>query len=645
MKKNIYLVQVGDGFSAHSKSAYLPYAAGVIAAQAWSNPKVNAEFSLKRIIFLRETPEELIETLDEPFLVGFSCYLWNFEYNKAVARQVKGKYPNCLILFGGHQVTSDTSLLESNPFIDILIHGEGEEVFEKLLVALSENGEIDRVPNIIYRKKDGTLIQSKKERILGTDYPSPYTEGFFDDILKSHPDMGFSAILETNRGCTNNCSFCDWGPHETKVRMFPIERVKGDIRWFSENKIEYIWGADANFGQFERDRQIAEWLVEAKEKNGYPLRMKVNYAKYNNLNVFELSKCFAESDLSKSTTISFQTLSDTALENIGRRNMTIEHFSDLIFLYRSEGIPTYTELILALPGETYESFTQGIGKLIDSGQHSTIEIYDCVLLPNAQISDKDYVEQHRIKSVCVPFFQYHCENTADEVVEYWDLIISTATMPTEDWIKSKMFALTVQGLHCLGLLRFFAIYLRNSMDVPYHIFYQHLINWAFEHPDTALGKIFSETYQKVVGVPEGKNEQYWFDLKFGDVRWTLDEGIFLFLSTDIERFYREIEPFLKSLRIESSVFEQLMLYQINIIHIPDNEPKQLEFDYDFHNYFSKAMKNVPTKLLKKKNKVRISTDSFDSLADYARETVWYGRRLDKTVCSLEDGSLMVEYLS
>lgn len=153
MKKNIYLVQVGDRFSAHNKSAYLPYAAGVIAAQAWSNPKVNAAFSLKRIIFLRETPEELIETLDEPFLVGFSCYLWNFEYNKAVARKVKDKYPECLILFGGHQITSDTSLLESNPFIDILIHGEGEEVFEKLLVALSENAEIDRVPNIIYRKR------------------------------------------------------------------------------------------------------------------------------------------------------------------------------------------------------------------------------------------------------------------------------------------------------------------------------------------------------------------------------------------------------------------------------------------------------------------------------------------------------------
>jgi putative methyltransferase len=645
MKKNIYLVQVGDRFSAHNKSAYLPYAAGVIAAQAWSNPKVNAAFSLKRIIFLRETPEELIETLDEPFLVGFSCYLWNFEYNKAVARKVKDKYPECLILFGGHQVTSDTSLLESNPFIDILIHGEGEEVFEKLLVALSENAEIDRVPNIIYRKKDGILIQSKKERILGTDYPSPYTEGFFDDILKSHPDMGFSAILETNRGCTNNCSFCDWGPHETKVRMFPIERVKGDIRWFSENKIEYIWGADANFGQFERDRQIADWLAEAKEKNGYPLRMKVNYAKYNNLNVFELSKRFAESDLSKSTTISFQTLSDTALENIGRRNMTMNHFAGLISLYRSEGIPTYTELILALPGETFESFIRGVGDLIDSGQHATIEMYDCVLLPNARMSDKDYIERYQIKSVSVPYLQHHGENSPDDVIEYWDLVVSTATMPVKDWLKSKIFALTVQGLHGLGPLRFFAIYLRNAMDIPYHRFYQKLIDWAFEHPETTVGKFYLEAYQKVASIPEGRNEQYWFNPQFGDVRWALDESLFLNISVDIENFYREIEPFLKSFRIEDAVYEQLMLYQKNVISIHDNRPRQLELDYDFQDYFSKSMKNVPTELKKKKNRINIQSESFNSLADYARETVWYGRRLGKTVCSVEEGSLTVEYLS
>ena len=43
MKKIIYLVQVGDRFSAHSKSAYLPYAAGVIAHRR-EQPKSNANF-------------------------------------------------------------------------------------------------------------------------------------------------------------------------------------------------------------------------------------------------------------------------------------------------------------------------------------------------------------------------------------------------------------------------------------------------------------------------------------------------------------------------------------------------------------------------------------------------------------------------
>ena len=90
-KKNIYLVQVGEKTLVNNNTAYFPYAVGAIAAKAWGNPVVSDAFRLERIVFLREPLNRLTESIYNPFLVGFSCYIWNTEYNKAAAKQIKSR--------------------------------------------------------------------------------------------------------------------------------------------------------------------------------------------------------------------------------------------------------------------------------------------------------------------------------------------------------------------------------------------------------------------------------------------------------------------------------------------------------------------------------------------------------------------------
>ena len=642
--KNIYLVQVSEQFSGNIKAAYLPYAAGTIAAKAWSNEIVRNSFSLERIIFLREPVEQVTESLILPFLVGFSSYIWNYEYNKALAKKIKKKFPLCTIVFGGHNVPSDTSLLVECNFVDILIHGEGEEIFERLLCAFALGGNLSDVPNISYWSDSLNPVQTTRVAITGFEYPSPYTNSIFDGIMEKFSDMQFSAILETNRGCSNDCAFCDWGPHKTKVRMFPIERVKGDIDWFSENKIEYIWGADANFGQFERDSQIADWMISAKKSNGYPSRIKVNYAKYNNRNVFELARRFSLADLSKSTTISLQTLSSEALKNVGRSNMTMEHFSDLITLYRSADIPTYTELILALPGETYESFTKGIGRLLDSGQHSVIEVYDCVLLANSTLAEKEYMITHQIKTVHVPFVLYHCEAVDEEVVEYSDVVISTKSLSPEDWIKCKLFTIAVQSMQCLGLLRCFSIYLHNEKNIAYSDFYIRLIEWYLSRPGTLGFDVFSEINHLLQKMPLGVNLQYFYDKNYGDVRWYLDEGAFFRFISDIDRFYEEVGSFLNDFNISEDIFEQLLKYQKSIVCVPSNKGFEILQNYDFYSYLLHSLNNDYMPLQKVKNTFSVFPNgAFTDLTEYAREVVWYGRRLGKTVYTNNSECVKIEY--
>jgi hypothetical protein len=71
------------------------------------------------MLYVREDPATVVKRLDDPFLVGFSTYLWNFEYSKELAAKIKDAYPSCIILFGGHQIPPDDTLLHENAYIDI----------------------------------------------------------------------------------------------------------------------------------------------------------------------------------------------------------------------------------------------------------------------------------------------------------------------------------------------------------------------------------------------------------------------------------------------------------------------------------------------------------------------------------------------
>ena len=99
--------------------------------------------------------------------------------------------------------------------------------------------------------------------------------------------------------------------------------------------------------------------------------------------MFQICNTLNSVGMDRGATISYQTLSPAALKNIGRENLTLDHFSELLHKYNEAGVATYSELILGFPGETYESFCRGICTLLEQGQHSSLFVYLCELLPNA----------------------------------------------------------------------------------------------------------------------------------------------------------------------------------------------------------------------------------------------------------------------
>lgn len=631
-KKNIYLIQPNY---LYGKSAHLPYAAGTIAAYAWHNEDIKAGFVLKKIQFLRENIDSIVNQAENPFIIGFSTYVWNFEYNKALAKEFKETYPGCIIVFGGHHVPPGADLLREYSFIDILVHGEGEEPFTQILLSFSGQGALENIPNITLRK-DGEFINTPLEEYTGCDYPSPYLEGYFDPYFDEYPDLKFELMFETNRGCAYNCSYCDWGSLGKKIRRFPLERIYGEFEWACRHKIEFFGCADANFGILARDEEIIDKLIEMKEKTGYPKKFQTSYAKNNSDRIFNIGKKLNDNDMNKGVTLAFQTISPYASKNVNRTNVSIQHYTTLMSLYNAANIPTYTELILGLPGETYESFANGMNELIKAGQHHSIYVHNCEWLPCSAMGSKEYIEKFEVGTTLIPLNEPHKEAPKDEEIpEYSQIVTQTYSMDRNMWVEANMLSYIVQCFHHMNLLQFFAIYLYSEHGVEYLDFYERLLRFTDNKPDTICGKVFADVRSRLHDVLEGTGSLLCYDKMFGDVGWPFEEYAFLKIVVNIDAFYDEIKVFLETFQLPPEMLDDLLVYQRNIIKRPGKIDEEYTLNHNFHEYFTGKFRSIDSYLSSRKATVRITTgELFSSWADYARKVVWYGRKESKNICQV-----------
>ncbi len=66
-------------------------------------------------------------------IIGFSCYLWNIEMVRRLSRNIKLIRPKVCIVYGGPEVTyTSVQELEENPYVDIVVKGEGEKYLQIL---------------------------------------------------------------------------------------------------------------------------------------------------------------------------------------------------------------------------------------------------------------------------------------------------------------------------------------------------------------------------------------------------------------------------------------------------------------------------------------------------------------------------------
>ncbi len=626
--KKIYMAQPN---AQYGNSVYFPYAAGSLVAYAFSDETIKKEYSFEGFVYKREDIETVVRGLDNPFLIGFSCYVWNYEYNKKLAERIKEAFPECKIVFGGHQITAESEVMHTD-YVDFCLLGEGEESFRKLLLYLSGYEKKENIPNLIYKTHNGFEC-NLCENIEPAIRVSPYLNGYFDELIEKE-ELEFSAIIETNRGCPNRCAFCDWGNIKAKVRLFDIEMVNAEIDWISKHKIEFCFCADANFGLFPRDLEIIDYVIEKHNCNGYPQKFQVTCSKNNPETVFLLNKKLSESGLARGANLSLQSMNEDVLDNIFRKNMPIENFRKLMHMYKSNGIPTYSEMIVGLPGESYESFRDGIEVLLKEGQHMEMNFFNCEILDNAIMGNPEYMKKYGIECAVTKQHQYHVVPGKEDIPEFSKIIVATETMPREAWVRTNVLHILVRIFHTFGLLQCVALYLYHERKIKYTDFYCRLIEWAQNNPESVLGKVHDWVEKKYKDILNSSGSLTCYDPDFGEITWPLEEGAFLKIIKSYQDFYEEISVFLKSYFDDKEFYDELMAYQKAVVKTPYYSRIILNLHYDFYDYFSGIYANDYRELKNKETKLKFNlSDVSQDFKEYAKQTVWYGRKGGQIIVS------------
>jgi hypothetical protein len=386
-----------------------------------------------------------VERLREADVVGFSAYVWNWNYSLALAQALKAVRPDRLIVFGGPHVPDQSEdFLRRHRFVDVAVHGEGERAFLAILERAFVR-EWDGIGSISYLGPDGAYSSHRRgDSVENLDeLPSPFLTGVFDGLLRNHPNYCWEAIWQTGRAVGR------------RVLRFAPERLLAEADWMARNRIHQVFVTDGSFGTRPHDVQIVRML-------------------------------------------------DDALERHTRRMLVLVSYSGVPSSERRR-IGSVSRCSLGAPGETYSRFTQSIADLMQQ-KPDRLAIEYCHVLPNTEASRPEYRSMHGLECVHLPVNPPKAPGTISGFPEERiEIIVGTRTMPRQDWLRARVFAWMTLFLDCGRMARIPLRTLAENYEVPYVEMIEAFMDaGAVEFP--ILARIAGEMIDSAERVQSGQHE-------------------------------------------------------------------------------------------------------------------------------------------
>ena len=400
-------------------------------------------------------PEDLKKALDDasPDVLALSSYMWNHQLSLSFARYAKRRNPKTITMMGGPNfplVTEDQErFLRGIPEIDVAVRGtteEGERAFLAVMQRLVDTGGRleglleEPVPgNLWIDPKTGEFVQGAPlERIENLDeIPSPYLAGLMEPFWST----GYYPIMQIARGCPFACQFCNSAPaNYSRVYAHSVENVKADLLYIAERvkSTVALCFADDNFGMYERDVEIADYIGWLQDKYNWPRYIRATTGKNRAERIIQVMRKIRGA---LPMTSAVQSMNPVVLKNIQRTNIKLETYAEIQKEVLAQGMQSYGEIILSMPGETKESILRAFSDMIASGV-KRISATQLILSHGAPLSNSDQRERFQFRSHFRVVARHVGDyGTGEPVIEIEEMVAETPTLSFAEYLEVRVLHL------------------------------------------------------------------------------------------------------------------------------------------------------------------------------------------------------------
>jgi radical SAM superfamily enzyme YgiQ (UPF0313 family) len=312
-----------------------------------------------------------------PWLIGFTCYLWNIERTLWIAHELKRRLPGVRIVLGGPEITTDNAWVLETPDYDFAVIGEGEQTFAQLLASLRDGEAVPAgpVPGLYVPSCTGPRYDPGRRPAFRTPMPdlnalgSPYRAGILDATAEQ------TLLLETVRGCVFRCKFCYYPRAYDRQYYLAPQAVLAELQHAGGCGVREVVLLDPTLNQRRDFPDFLRLLAE-----GNPGRRFRYFGELRGEGVTaETARLLREAHFTE-VEVGLQSVEPEAMTRMDRKN-NLRAFERGVRAMLAEGIRVKVDLIVGLPGDTVESVRRGLHYLRDGGLYSDVQVFNLAVLP------------------------------------------------------------------------------------------------------------------------------------------------------------------------------------------------------------------------------------------------------------------------
>ena len=285
-----------------------------------------------------------------------------------------------------------------------------------------------------------------------------------------------------------------------------------------------------------RDLDIVRDIGRLRAAVGFPRYVFFHLTKNATERHLEVVLALREAGIGTHLALSAQDFEPRVLQAVRRENIRLDRALALRRICHERGIPTFNELILGLPEQTYASFADSVARAVTPFALDTFTLYLARVLENAEMGSAPERARHAIETRWVPMHP----TRPPAVAELEEVVVATRRMPVADWRRAFAFGYLLSALHSLRLLDVFLQVAWRAAGVPVRRVVEALLaRMAAAPPSSALGRIHAVLERHADAVLAGEAMALPLP-ETGDHPWAVEDAVVVTALAAGEAFFAEV---------------------------------------------------------------------------------------------------------